>query len=230
MTEDRLDVWDCRFCIASGKNIIWNARKDGNPRHDADREQLIQSWLTHQARCKSRQSADFAKRTSSTFSTSIVKRWAFEFMDTCVDDQGWFDKERAEVYLMERLGLVNPVPTKSSTSSNEDEGKQEQDGGNKKTEGADDNDIIKDGGQRYTRDCFYLEEGRLIDSKGRVWFPCILECAESSNDKRKLKAIKLIPSNEEGKQEGDLKQEEQEGVSKRQKQSSTRTEGDDNDI
>jgi len=230
MTEDRLDVWDCRFCIASGKNIIWNARKDGKPRH-ADREQLIQSWLTHQGDCENRQSADFAKRTSSTFSTSVVKRWAFEFMDICVDDQGWFDKERAEVYLMERLGLVNPVSTKSSTSSkNEDEGKQEQDGGkNKKTEGADDNDIINDGGQRYTRDCFYLEEGGLIDSKGRVWFPCILECSESSNDKRKLKAIKLIPSNEEGKQEGDLKQEEQEGVSKRQKQSST-TEGDDNDI
>ena len=55
MTEDRLDVWDCRFCIASGKSIIWNARKDGNPRHDADREQLIQSWLTHQARCKNRE-------------------------------------------------------------------------------------------------------------------------------------------------------------------------------
>jgi hypothetical protein len=181
MTEDGLDVWDCRFCIASGKNIIWNARKD-EPSY-ADRNQLIQSWLAHQGRCKNRQAADFAKRTSSIFSTSVVKRWAFEFMDTCVDDQGWFDKERAEVYLMERLGLG----------------------------------------------LGFLEEGGLIDSKGRVWFPCILECAESSNDKRKLKAIKLIPSNEEGKQEGDLKQEEQEGVSKRQKKQSSTT-GDDNHI
>ena len=118
MTEDGLDVWDCRFCIASGKNIIWNARKD-EPSY-ADRNQLIQSWLTHQGRCKNRQAADFAKRSScSTFSTS-VKRRAFEFMDTCVDDQGWFDRDRAKVYLMDK----NPVPTKSSASSNE-EGQQE---------------------------------------------------------------------------------------------------------
>ena len=213
MTEDRLDVWDCRFCIASGKNIIWNARKDGKPRH-ADREQLIQSWLTHQGDCENRQSADFAKRTSSTFSTSVVKRWAFEFMDICVDDQGWFDKERAEVYLMERLGLVNPVSTKSSTSSkNEDEGKQEQDGGNKKTEGADDNDMDptkastsstneegkqEDGGNFHaydrnnlTRSWLPHPEGGLINPQGGVWFPpCILECdeeSELSNEERKAK-------------------------------------------
>ena len=117
MTED---VWDCRFCIASGKNIIWNAKRNGGNPY-ADRKQLIQYWLTHQGICKNRKSADLAKRTSSTFSTSVVKRWAFEFMDICVDDQGWFDKERAKVYLMDRY---YPVPTKSSTSSNE-EGKQE---------------------------------------------------------------------------------------------------------
>ena len=49
------------------------------------------------------------------------------------------------------------------------------------------------------------------------------------NHKDKAKAIKLIPSNEEGKQEGDSKQEEQEGVSKRQKKQSSTT-GDDNHI
>ena len=71
MTED---VWDCRFCIASGKNIIWNAKKDGgNPQH-ADRKQLTRSWLTHQGICKNRKSADFAKKSSSTSSTSAKRR------------------------------------------------------------------------------------------------------------------------------------------------------------
>ena len=216
MTED---VWDCRFCIASGKNIIWNAKKDGgNPQH-ADRKQLTRSWLTHQGICKNRKSADFAKKSSSTSSTSAKRRALSSWISALMIKDGLIKNVPKSIWWIDTTPSQPSLPHLPTRK------------GNKKTEGAYDNeDIIKDGGQRYTRDCFYLEEGRLIDSKGRVWFPCILECAESSNDKRKLKAIKLIPSNEEGKQEGDLKQQEQEGVPKRQKQSSSTTEGNDNDI
>jgi hypothetical protein len=147
MTEED-GVWDCRFCIAAGGRRIWNARKDGGNSH-ANRKQLTQSWLIHQGICKNRKAADFAKRSScSTFSTS-VKRRAFEFMDTCVDDQGWFDRDRAKVYLMDK----NPVPTKSSASSNEEgqqegiqeEGdlKQEEREGVPKRRKGDDNDIYE---------------------------------------------------------------------------------------
>jgi len=101
------DVWNCRFCIASGNNFIWNAVRNGGNIH-ADRKQLTRSWLTHQGICQKKKRAikNWTSSTSSTSSLSSssigvgVKR-AFHFMSTCLDNQGWFDTHRAEAYLMD---------------------------------------------------------------------------------------------------------------------------------
>ena len=96
--------WDCKICIAagsSGRNGIWNAKRDGGNSFATDK-QLMQSWVTHQGICGKRKSA--VKNWMSSFSSSsssigLGQKRAFEFMDTCLDDTGFFNTERAKEYL-----------------------------------------------------------------------------------------------------------------------------------
>ena len=98
------NFWDCKFCIASGNNFIWNAKRNGGNFY-ADEKQLTRSWLTHQGICQKRKKAfqNWMSSTSSSSSSSssigLGQKRAFEFMDTCLDDTGFFYTERAKEYL-----------------------------------------------------------------------------------------------------------------------------------